>query len=200
MRGLRRCAGLTLMEVLVALTIVGMALALGFQALGQWDRAQMAFAGAERKTREAGLAEAWIREAMRARIMRPSFRHPDGTIIEGDRFVGNRSIAEFTTLSPLQGNRGTPKQQRWELRQAAESWELAQSETTGTVLSLPGNTPPRFVYVDSEGKTHDRWPPSSMARTTAGAPALFGIVIGEILWIEAADLRPESTLNELPTE
>ena len=196
----RLSSGMTLMEVLVALTIVGMALALGFQALSQWDRAQAAFAGAERRSREAALAEAWIRESMRARILRPATRNPDGSLVEADTFVGSRTIVDLVTLSPLYGERGIPTKERWELSRHSDGWALVHSATSQPPLPLPTTEAPRFIYVDSAGKSHDRWPPTNRSSLPPGAPSLFGIAAGGFLWIEASDLRPGVNLNELPSE
>ena len=61
-------SGLTLLEMMVVLMIASMALALGFQSLGQWRRASTAIATLGSATRHSTLTESWLRESLRGLV------------------------------------------------------------------------------------------------------------------------------------
>ncbi|AUZ54182.1 hypothetical protein B1L07_02480 [Stenotrophomonas acidaminiphila] len=62
----QRQRGLTLLEMMVVLLITGMAIALGFQSLGQWRRANAAIAGISGATQQATLTESWVESSLRS--------------------------------------------------------------------------------------------------------------------------------------
>jgi hypothetical protein len=184
-----RATGLTVMEMLVALTIIAVTMALGMQALLQWNRAQERFAEAEHRGREVVLGEEWVRSALRSRLARADTAD-DGQPL--DALEGEAKRLSFVTLNPIGGRRGIPARQTWRLVEAPEGPRL--DVEGGPSLRLPGDDPPRFVYIDEEGEAHDRWPPRRIE--SARFPRLVGLALGPRVWIEAQVLRPVTVPHE----
>lgn len=182
-------SGLTVMEMIVAMGIVAMAMALGMQALMQWNKAQERFAASERRGREIQLGEAWVRSALQSRLSRAD-EGLDGEKL--DALEGDARTLSFVTLSPIGGRRGIPARQQWRIAGDRETPRLAIENVTE--LRLPEGRQARFIYVDAEGEVQDRWPPRGM--DAAPFPALVGIETRDGLWLEAGSLRPLTVPHE----
>jgi len=182
-------SGLTVLEMLVALTIIAMTMALGMQALMQWNRAQERFTEAEARGREVLLSELWIRGALRARLGRTDVAS-DGEPL--DALEGDARRLSFVTLSPIGGRRGVPERQEWRLVDTPEGSRLEVEG--GSLLRLPIDASARFVFVDQEGGVHDRWPPRKIE--SARFPTLVGLSLGSRLWVESQMLRPMTVPHE----
>ena len=63
-----RQLGLTLLEMMVVLLIAGMAVALGFQSLGQWRRANAAISSVSGAIQQTTLTESWLTDSLRGLI------------------------------------------------------------------------------------------------------------------------------------
>src|SRR5690606_2078355 len=98
----RRAAGLTLLEMLVVLIIAGMALAIGFQSLGQWRRADAAINGLNAQTRQATLARSWLESSVRALVP-----------VEDEEFSGDATGFAGVTLQPLLDSQGGATPVTW---------------------------------------------------------------------------------------
>jgi type II secretory pathway pseudopilin PulG len=177
------------MEMLVALTIIAMTMALGMQALMQWNRAQERFSEAERRGREILLSEQWIRGALRSRLAR-SDAASDGQPL--DLLEGEAKRLSFVTLSPIGGRRGVPARQTWLLVDTPDGQRLDIEGRTS--LRLPADASARFVFVDGNGEVHERWPPRKIESATF--PAMVGLSLGSRLWIESQPLRPVTVPHE----
>lgn len=163
-----RARGFTLLEMLVALLIAGMALALTTQALGQYQRAHTRATAGERGAREYRLSEAWFREAVRG--LYPASREGQdgrqavtraGTAQSAPRFSGDGDGFTGVTLSPLLAHQGVPVVQHWRVTRSAGRSRLEVEETgQRIVLALPPARSLVLHYVDSEGKLHEQWPPA----------------------------------------
>lgn len=186
-------AGLTVIEMVVALGIVAMTMALGTQALLQWSKAQERFDVSERRGREALLGEDWVRGALRGRLSRAD---EDINGVPIDVVEGDAQSISFVTLSPLGQRRGVPTRQSFRLERDAEGPVLRVED--GPTLRLRDGAAAGFVYVDAKGEAHRRWPPR---RAQADEfPALVGLTSGSGLWLEAAILRPVTVPYERPPE
>ena len=146
--------GLTLLEMMVVLMIASMAVALGFQSLGQWQRANTAIAGAGGDIQQAMLTEAWLKSSINSLIP-----------IEGDTFQGSPVAFEGVTLQPVFAHQGGATPIRWSLTTAPRGPTLTLLEHGKSFsLPLPSATSAKFQYLDRDGKTHDRWPPKTAAQ------------------------------------
>lgn len=144
-----RQTGLTLLEMMVVLMIAGMALALGFQSLGQWHRAEATLDRVGRGASESALTEAWWRASVRALSAQAD------APIKGDA----QRLSGLTT-SPVLGNPGiTPT--LWALSTSAAAGTLLTLTEQGQTLELPlpEASKAEFRYLDASGTLRRRWPP-----------------------------------------
>ena len=68
MKGRHAMQGLTLLEMMVALLIASMALALGYQSLAQWRLAEAAISGHNGTLRQERLAQQWLESSLRGLV------------------------------------------------------------------------------------------------------------------------------------
>lgn len=165
-----RPTGFTILEMLVVLLIAGMAMALTFQVLGQYQRAYARAGASEAATRELRLGEAWFRESVRGLYPstdREGAESAASTRLDRARlepvFEGTADGFTGVTLAPVLAGQGMPTVQRWKIVRDADTARIVLEEGGGDPLPL------RFVrvrdmrlhYLDSAGKTHARWPPAT---------------------------------------
>ncbi|WP_024868650.1 prepilin-type N-terminal cleavage/methylation domain-containing protein [Pseudoxanthomonas suwonensis] len=167
-----RATGFTLLEMIVVLVITGMAVALSFQALGQWMRAERAIAESGASMRETVLAESWVRDSLRGLV--PA---------EDPVFSGGSDRIAGVTLAPLLSDQGGFTPVEWQVEVDANGGWLRLEERGHSVrLPLPDAAGARFSYFDQEGKVHEQWPPAlglheqlpaaiALTLETDGAPA-----------------------------
>lgn len=143
--------GLTLLEMMVVLIIAGMALALGFQSLGQWRRAEAAISALGSQVRQQALARDWLQSSLRAL-----------TPVEADPFSGTADTLHGTTLQPVFAPQGGATPIDWRIVRDGDGLHLDLGEAGGSPvpLPLPAAATAEFAYLDAEGKSHDRWPPA----------------------------------------
>lgn len=146
----RRERGMTLLEMLVVLMIAAMALALGFQSLGQWRRAETAISGLTGQARQVTLSQTWLTDSLRSLIP-----------VEAAPFTGTATELRGMAVNAVLASRGGNTDVRWSLTPGASGQMLTLVEN-GQTLSMPlaGIRSAAFSYVDPEGKPHDRWPPA----------------------------------------
>ena len=141
--------GLTLLEMLVVLLIAGMAIALGFQSLGQWRRANAAIASISGATQQATLTENWLENSLRSFIP-----------LKEEEFQGERNRLKGIAAQPVQSHQGGATQVEWSIRRENDNQLLTLTEDGRRLdLPLPGVTSASFAYMDKEGRLHDQWPP-----------------------------------------
>ncbi|WP_374013064.1 type II secretion system protein J [Pseudoxanthomonas koreensis] len=146
----RRAAGLTLLEMLVVLIIAGMALAIGFQSLGQWRRADAAINGLNAQTRQATLARSWLESSVRALVP-----------VEDEEFSGDATGFAGVTLQPLLDSQGGATPVTWKAVSSAGVVRLELDEAGHPlVLPLDRASNAEFAYLDKEGRFHPQWPPA----------------------------------------
>lgn len=145
-----RQRGMTLLEMLVVLMIAGMALALGFQSLGQWRRAETAITGLSGQARQVALTQAWVTDSLRSLVP-----------VESAPFSGSASELRGTSINAVLASRGGNTDVHWSLS-SGTSGEVLTLVENGQTLSIPlaDTRSAVFSYVDPEGKPHDRWPPA----------------------------------------
>ncbi|KAF1686624.1 hypothetical protein B1992_06860 [Pseudoxanthomonas broegbernensis] len=146
----RRASGLTLLEMLVVLIIAGMALAIGFQSLGQWRRADAAINGLTAQTRQASLTRGWLESSVRALMP-----------IQEEAFSGDATGFSGVTLQPLLDTQGGATPVAWKAVPSGGGVHL-EIEEGGRSLALPLERVARaeFSYLDKEGAFHPQWPPA----------------------------------------
>lgn len=142
-----RIQGLTLLEMMVALLIASMALALGYQSLAQWRRAEVAISGQNGNLRQERLAQQWLESSLRGLV-------PIGTA----PFSGDSTQLSGTTTRPVVTSQGGLTSLHWRIEPNGESLLLEEDGQT-LHLDLPPGSQTHFVYLDSEGKEHEQWPP-----------------------------------------
>lgn len=146
----RRAAGLTLLEMLVVLMIAGMALAIGFQSLGQWRRADAAINGLNAQTRQASLARGWLESSVRSLVP-----------IEEEAFAGDAEGFSGVTLQPLLGSQGGATTVAWRAVPSGGVVRLELDEAgRPLVLPLERVAHAEFAYLDKDGSFHPQWPPA----------------------------------------
>lgn len=142
----RYASGLTLLEMMVVLMIAGMALALGYQSLAQWRRAEASISGLGGDLRQERLAQQWFESSLRGLLP-----------VEAVAFSGDAGHLSGITTRPVLASQGGASVVEWRIDPQAPALLL---EEDGKSLRLPlatGTT--RFAYLDQEGKEHDQWPP-----------------------------------------
>ena len=160
-------SGLTLLEMIVVMMIAGMALALGFQSLGQWRRAEVAIAGVGSSIRQDALLESWFASSIQAL-----------TPIEEAAFKGSRTAVSGITLAPVLATQGGSTPISWSIESSGGAMQLMLSEHgIETPLPLPRSQSAHFIYLDSEGKAHEQWPPS--LGIADALPASIALVMSE---------------------
>ena len=142
--------GLTLLEMMVVLLIAGMAVALGFQSLGQWRRANAAISSISGTIQQTTLTESWLADSLRGLIPVPE-----------QTFEGSEDKLLGVTTLPVQSHQGGATDIEWSIRSEAGLPHLLLKEGTDRRLDLPlsGVSRARFAYMDKEGKLHAQWPP-----------------------------------------
>ena len=148
MKGHRHASGLTLLEMMVVLLIAGMALALGYQSLGQWRRAEAAIAGHAGTLRQEQLAQQWLESSIRGLMP-----------MQDTPFAGDATSLSGMTSRPVVASQGGTTVLAWTI-EGADRTLLLEEDGQSTRLPLPEGGRARFVYLDKEGKEHDRWPPA----------------------------------------
>lgn len=158
-------SGMTLLEMLVVLVIASMALALGFQSLGQWRRANAAIETLTLQGRQMMLSRSWLESSIRG-------LHP----VEDTPFAGESDHWEGVTLQPVLETQGGATAMRWEIQREAGGVVLALEEA-GRALALPLGefAGARFEYLDREGRLHPQWPPA--LGISDHLPAAVGLVL-----------------------
>lgn len=142
-------SGLTLLEMMVVLLIAGMAMALGFQSLGQWRRAETAITSIQGATQQGALTEAWLRSSLRSLIP-----------IEEQLFHGTADAFDGICASPVLSHQGGAIDVEWKIETSATGVVLALTEGDSLLeLPLPNTVSASFLYVDGSGKAHREWPP-----------------------------------------
>lgn len=146
----RRASGFTLLEMIVVLMIAGMAVALGFQALGQWMRAEAAIAATGSSTRETVLTESWLRDSLRGLVP-----------VQDPVFSGSADRLSGATLAPLLSGQGGFAPVAWRIDADAQGgWLVVEEHGRSLRLPLPDAAEAHFSYFDKEGEPHAQWPPA----------------------------------------
>ena len=189
----RTSIGLTLIEMLVVLIIAAMALALGFQSLGQWRRADAAVSNLTAENRQTILVRSWLQSAIRA--LHPVAEHP---------FEGDSEGWKGVTLQPVFLSQGGATETRWEVRMQNGFLQLGTLEAgSDHVFMLPG-TSGSFEYLDATGRAHPRWPPALGQHSHLPSAVLFRLETsgGLRIWSESvAGIRdPVPVLYESETD
>jgi len=142
--------GLTLLEMMVVLLIAGMAVALGFQSLGQWQRANAAIAAVGGSTQQATLTESWMEDSLRSLIP-----------LKEVAFEGSPDRLSGVSIQPVQSHQGGATAIAWSIRSAPQGLllQLVEDKSAPLSLPLPGALRAHFSYLDKEGKLHAQWPP-----------------------------------------
>lgn len=142
--------GLTLLEMMVVLLIAGMAITLGFQSLGQWQRANAAISEISGATQQAALTEAWLEESLRSLIP-----------VQEQPFKGEQDRLEGVTTQAVQSHQGGATNIEWSIRNegGVQHLLLKEDEDRRLDLPLPGANRASFAYMDEDGRLHTQWPP-----------------------------------------
>lgn len=141
--------GLTLLEMIVVLLIGGMAIALGFQSMGQWRRANIAMSHVGSAVQQTGLVESWFQATVRG--LKP---------ISGAPFEGKEQRIDATTTQPVQMHQAGTTHITWSIESVNDEAQLTVDEEGQSFHTrLPGVTRAAFNFIDDEGKVYEQWPP-----------------------------------------
>ncbi|TWI14274.1 general secretion pathway protein J [Lysobacter ruishenii] len=144
-------SGLTLLEMMVVLMIASMALALGFQSLSQWQRANAAIATLGSDARHSALTESWLRASLHGLV---------ATVPVS--FSGDATQLHGVTLAPVLASQGGATAVRWKLDTSPRAGPALVLEEDGTTMRLPlsDTRAAHFTYLDKDGRDHREWPPA----------------------------------------
>ena len=149
-RAVRRQRGLTLLEMLVVLMISGMALALGFQSLGQWRRADTAISTLSQRSQQTLLTQRWLHDSLRS--LTPIAEVP---------FKGSDIQLAGISLNAVISSQGGETPVSWQLANDPDGMALvlveAERELRMPLRDVESGT---FRYIDDKGVAHDQWPPA----------------------------------------
>lgn len=166
--GMRRLRvhGFTLLETLVALTVLALAATLMFQALDAYRLAQARVASVAGGIDRAQLFGSWWSETIQG--LSPG---PDPAL-RGDE----RTLAGHT-LNPLFASPGAPTEFGWRIERSRDGEEIVYLETGVERWRTRLREPARFVFFDASGAEHAAWPPELGEQD--GLPAGIALVRGE---------------------
>lgn len=144
-----RQKGLTLLEMMVVLMIAAMAIALGFQSLGQWRKANAAISNISGATQQASLTESWLKTSLRSIIP-----------VQEEPFEGSSDKIQGIAVQPVMSTQGGASKVEWHIQTTSNTLYLVlQEDGKSLQLALPQTKKAHFSYLDSEGKTFAQWPP-----------------------------------------
>lgn len=148
--------GFTVVEMMVVLMITGMALALGFQSLMQWQIAEAALQRTAATTRTDLLTSYWWQDAMRA-----------ATPVEDAPFRGDGKSMQMMSLAPLFASSGGITPMAWEIIEEQGQVFLRVKEfERDTRLPISHATRAEFRYTGADGRTSSQWPPELTSQPT----------------------------------
>ncbi len=193
--------GLTLVEMLVAMVILGFMLTLVSQAVQQVSQLVRA-AEATTRTITGGWAGAWALQPTLSNLVWPIEQLDDG-------FKGTASRIDGFTNAPISGTNKGVQAFSLELRRnptvrgQTEVWASSDSKRLGDsraqlVASLDGVT--EFAFVDQNGSLSPVWPPLTSKATGSDEVALPNAVVlrrvdsgTAVMWFgfEGEKLRPQ---------
>lgn len=145
-------AGFTLLETLVMLLLVSFAVTLMFEMLGTYRIARERAAAYAGTVDRQALFEAWLRDVIRG-------LHPTAT----QGLAGTPTAFRALTLNGLRQPPGAPVDAQWDLVPGQNEWTVRYTEAGTLLWELPlrATREARFVYFDTDGKSHDAWPPAT---------------------------------------
>lgn len=178
-----RCAGLTLLEMLVVLVITALLSTLVVQGLGYFLARYEGVNRLQQKMLTEGVPEAWFASTVAGLVALPS--GPRTLRGDGDGFEG-------TTMSPLAGEPGLSQQFSWSIARDDGAARVDYSEGRALRWALWTSMQAlTFEYADQEGRWHDSWPLEGPA--AANLPSMIRLVrgeSGETLWLAQTQLSP----------
>nr|WP_295784909.1 type II secretion system protein [Rhodoferax sp.] len=146
--------GFTLIEMLVVLIMVAMISSVLFQALERSYSLQRRFGTELFKVQQGQMATDWYRQTVQG-------LYPD-QLGASNTFHGDASSFSGLTTNPLGDDHGAPTPFQWTLviHPDRNNTELTYRDSgpPTTLLTWRG-TDAKFVYLDEQQVTHDRWPP-----------------------------------------
>ncbi len=158
----RATQGFTVLEMMVVLLIISLALMLGFESLGQWQRAEAALERVSTTTRARALTTQWWASSIRGL-----------TPVDDQPFVGTPERLSGFSLAPVFASQGAMTMMEWAIADDPElglSLHLTENGQTH-VLPLVDGKEAEFHYIDEDGKVSDRWPPLALGLEPKDLPA-----------------------------
>ena len=135
--------------MLVVLLIAGMAIALGFQSLEQWRRANAAISDIGGAIQQATLTEAWFEDSLRSLIP-----------LKDEEFNGAAQALSGIAVQAVLSHQGGATQVEWSTRNDnGMQYLLLKERGKELSLPLPGVNAASFGYLDKEGRLYEEWPP-----------------------------------------
>lgn len=169
----RRARGLTLLEMLVSLVIMGFVAALLSQALWQLARAERLLQAGQLGSLNESLRIEWLRSAIEALQPLPA---SNALALRGS----SRELAGLSLAAPQWPLAGT-RPMRLELRYTPDTDTSTMllavaDEPAQPLLAWPGRSG-RFRFLDHQGRWQDEWPARSLG-TALRLPAAIAIETG----------------------
>ncbi|WP_374602794.1 prepilin-type N-terminal cleavage/methylation domain-containing protein [Arenimonas sp.] len=168
---MNRRRGFTLVEMLVVLMLVGLLVALVFDALAVFRMANERVADRSFTVRQATLVHHWFNESVAGlRVVVPA---PEPGRADAPAFEGTATGFRGTSLLPLRGGAGVAAEVAWQLDAGAGELTYRQSGSPDVTFPAPEGMS-GFVYFDGVDEWHEQWPPRLGVAATLPA---------EIAWV-----------------
>lgn len=150
----RRCAGFTLLEMLVVMILTAMVSTILMQALAQVFALDSRFGRELFNTQQGEMYREWFRQTVTGLMP----EHADGT----NKFKGERREMSGLTIAPLDTASEALQPFEWQIATDAASGRselrYGREAPRRGILSWAGNSG-QFVYFDDKLASHDSWPP-----------------------------------------
>lgn len=148
--------GFTVVEMLVVLMITGMALALGFQSLAQWQRAEETLQKVLADNRSSSLTAHWWQDSVRA-----------ATPTEEIAFRGEANYIRLMSLAPVFASQGGATPMEWKIVNEGSQAFLELKEFDREIrLPIRNARSAEFHYVGLDGRRSQQWPPELTSSPT----------------------------------
>ncbi len=186
MRGARNNRGLTLLEMLVVLTLVGLFSILLLQGLSFILQLHDGFLRAHDRLHRGSLQSHWFYRSTAGLTVDYS-QQEDNHVFKGDPdgFAG-------LTLAPLQAEAGSLLPFAWRLEKEANQSRLIyrmDEKNTWTIMQWP-DTEVFFRYLDKQDAWHENWPPQGFGQQAPQLPVA-------IMLSRTSDLAPMNWIVRL---
>ena len=182
----RGANGLSLFETLVVLVLLSLLCTLLLQGLGAFADRYHTVQRAHRTASFASLRQHWFVTSVRGLA-------PVGLFAQ--RFRGDPSFFQGTTLRPLATEPGVPVRMQWRVEDDGSVVTYAEDDAAWRIHAVEDG-PATFEYADSRGAWHGNWPPTSAADEWVPRMIRLAGEDDRTIWLASVDASPRPRFDE----